>query len=219
MRMIRTKLAANMLALCLLAAGSCSGQGVSLTRDDSENSLARCQPVSPLSCALPSIRDLSHNGCEKLRVCLQGQFIEGQELAEISACDEPMDFDVADFGSIALVSAHLTLEGPPTHGVFMFTESADGWCLADLLLEPVWTHGGYCAIDARVESKPGKLEQEAELTIETERVCHMILDESELVAGESDIAMSECREIRYAIKNSTLEKVSDSDIGSFCKPE
>ena len=51
----------------------------------------------------------------------------------------------------------------------------------------------------------------------SERICHMPLDQEEIAAGESDIAMSECRRTQYGLAGNLVTIISQFDTEGPCQ--
>jgi hypothetical protein len=91
-----------------------------------------------------------------------------------------------------------------------------GWCPVDVLLEPSWNHGGYCESDIRLHWEDKVSDPQVLLDTISERICHMPLDQEEIAAGESDVAMSECRHLRYLMQGEKMTKIFQQETDGTC---
>lgn len=201
---------------------ACSTQESSSNRHGSKmlgggSTLTSCARVGPLSCEVPPFQDRSTEACAHLRSCIEGRRFGDQLVEQLLACDTPVLSATSDLGMAAAVSTQLNVGGPPSHGAYLFVHLQGGWCPADILLEPTWNHGGYCESDYELRWESGRVDSGVELHVISERICHMPLDQEEIAAGESDIAMSECRHIRYGISGTLLTKISEFETEGSCK--
>jgi len=134
----------------------------------------------------------------------------------VTACDTPVLSEASQLGMAAAVATRLDVNGPPSHGAYLFVNLHGDWCPADVLLAPIWNHGGYCESNYELRWEPERTDSGAELHVVAERICYMPLDQAEIAAGESDIAMSECQHIRYRITGNLLTKISEFEADSRC---
>lgn len=176
---------------------------------------ASCKRAGPLGCDLPPMSDPSSEACAHLRRCVEGRVLGDERILKVTACEPPAMVTGSDRGSALAVATGLEVDGPPSHGAFVLTRLAQGWCAADMLLPPAWTHGGYCSarFDLTVESAG----RAPVLALRSERICHIPLDQKEKAAGQSNIAASECRQARYRVDGGRLEKLSEAESEGPCK--
>ena len=76
-------------------------------------------------------------------------------------------------------------------------------------MKPTWNHGGYCESRFELSWERGRIGSEVVLHAVSERICHMPLDQEEIATGQSDIAMTECRQVRYGLAEGKLTKLSE----------
>ena len=125
----------------------------------------------------------------------------------------------SELGLAAAVATRLDVDGPPSHGAYLFAHFDEGWCPVDVLLEPAWNHGGYCETQFLLRWERARTESQVELNVLSERICRMPLDQEEIAAGESDIAMSECWHVRYGLTGNVLTKQSAFESEKPCQPD
>jgi hypothetical protein len=166
---------------------------------------------------LPSFENLEAEACDHLRRHLDGRQIGDQMIQRVVFCEPPVVSAPSQVGTAAAVAVQLDVDGPPSHGAFLFVRFDKGWRLVGQLLEPAWTHGGYCKskFQLRWKQKSGKLD--SVLDTLSERICHMPLDREEIAAGENDIATSECRRARYGLIDNRLRKTSEAEFEGPCR--
>ncbi|PXW80873.1 hypothetical protein C8R34_1446 [Nitrosomonas sp. Nm84] len=199
---------------------ACSDDHLQAIQPDSEKkkNIAEsmtCIKTGPLACNVPPISSLIKDGCAQLRSCIEGREIGGETILGIEACDEPVVAPSGyDFGRLAVMAADLVIDGPPSHGAFLFAHTADGWCAIDQLLASTWKHGGYCRVSIHFEQGGSA---DVITTITSERICHTPLDQSEIAAEESDIATIECTHVRYRNSAGGNEKLSETRIDGACE--
>ena len=201
---------------------ACSIQDPGNTRPETETqaggkALTGCAQVGPLTCELPPLQDLSAEACAMLRSCLEGRQFGDQLIEQVIDCDTPVLSAASGQGMAAAVAAQLQVDGPPSYGAYLFIHLQQGWCPADILLEPAWDHGGYCESQHAFRWEAGATDSGAELHVVSERICHMPLDQEEIAAGESDIAMSECRRTQYGLAGNLVTIISQFDTEGPCQ--
>jgi hypothetical protein len=176
----------------------------------------RCNGDELISCEFPPLRDLSA-ACDYLRRHVIGLQVGDETIQGISSCDAPSVSTPSQFGSVAAVAARLEVDGPPSHGAFLFARLDDDWRLVDQLLDPAWTHGGFCEVRFRMRWEGKERTFDATLDTLSERVCRMSLDREELSARESDIASRECRHARYGLAAKRLSRLSREESDEPCR--
>jgi hypothetical protein len=166
---------------------------------------------------LPSFENLEAEACDHLRRYVEGRRIGDQMIRRVVFCEPPLVSAPSKVGTAAAVAVQLDVGGPPSHGAFLFVRFDKGWRLVDRLLDPAWTHGGYCKsrFQLRWKQKSGKLD--SVLDTLSERICHMPLDQEEITAGENDIATSECRRAQYGLIDNRLRKTSEAEFEGLCR--
>jgi hypothetical protein len=173
-----------------------------------------CARAGPLSCASSPVADLGPQACAQLRECLAGRKVGDEIISKIEACEASVLPSDAHTHSAAAVPVRIQVDGPPSHAAYLFVHVPGGWCAADQLLPPAWTHGGYC--ETRIAFGEPGAEPDGVLSVTSERVCRMPLDQREIAARQSDVASSECRRASYRLVSSGIEKVSQSDSQGAC---
>jgi hypothetical protein len=153
-----------------------------------------------------SVADLESGACAYLRFALPGKRIGQMRILKVVDCDAPVFSAPTSVGYAAAVAANLEVDGPPAHGAFLFVQNKDGWRLTDDLLEPEWTHGGYCK--PQFSLRWGGDKSTSTLTVMAERICYLPLDNEEAAAGESSVASSECRTLNYIATPNGLKRKS-----------
>ena len=198
----------------------CSGNDVSDNQfnskaTDSGKSLGSCLNIGVLSCDIMPAQNLSTDACKLLQNCIRGRQLGGQYIEQVLDCYSVVFSADSELGSAASLAARLEVDGLVLHGSFLFVRFDKGWCPADLLHEPTWNHGGYCETQPQLSWHNG-IDSPLELHIESQRICHIPLDQEELAAAESDIVMSECRQVRYAVTGEQLTVLSEITIEESC---
>jgi hypothetical protein len=160
--------------------------------------------------------EVETGACASLRKCLEGRKLGDQNVEQVVMCAAPEVSAASRFGPVAAVAAELAVDGPPSHAAYLFAKFPGGWCPVDQLLEPTWNHGGYCETRFQFKWETGSSAEEATLSVRSERICRRPLDQAEIAAGESDIAMSECRQARYRTGQKELLKLSESSSEGPC---
>lgn len=164
-------------------------------------SQASCKEAGPFLCGGQRVADIGTGGCPLLRGCFEGQKIEKEFVETLQACDDPIYLDGGSGArKYAVLAADVLIDGPPSHAVFLFSGEGDGWYLADVLMGPIWTHGGYCKVDVRLEFDGPRD------VVVAQRTCAMPLDRDEIVAGESNVAVIECAKSYYDISSGPRKK-------------
>lgn len=183
--------------------------------------LIGCAGLGAFSCRALPFEELSTQACAHLRTCLEGRRSGDQVIRRVVGCSEPGPVVPAPQPGVAVaaVAAEIDLDSPPFHGAYLFVRYEQGWCLVDQLLEPVWAHGGYCEADFRLQWERGDSDSAVALNTLSGRTCYMPLDQEEIAAGESDIAMSECRRARYELGKSGLTALSHSNTDGPCSSQ
>ena len=178
-----------------------------------------CDPKGQPYCDIPAIPGVVADACSYLKVHLAGRQVGEEKIVRVESCEAPVLSAPSALGAAAAVATRLEVDGPPSHGAFLFVRVGTGWRVVDHLLSPAWDHGGYCKTRFRLrwEANPGK--QERILDAISERICHMPLDQSEAASKESDIAEQECRHARYSLDGDTLEKLSGVELETPCPIE
>ena len=205
--------------VCCFAA--CSKQDFSdssqeLKADSKDNTLVSCAQPGNFSCEIPPFQNLATDACAHLQNCLKGQHVGDLLVEQVLDCESPVFSVDSELGSAASVAARLEADGTVLHGSFLFVRFEEGWCPVDLLHEPTWNHGGYCETQPQLRWESGGIDSPLELYVESQRICYMPLDQEEIAAGESDIAMSECRQARYAVSGRRLTRLSEISIEGAC---
>ena len=167
-----------------------------------------CAGAGPLACNMVPIRDFPADACAHLRGCIEGRKLGEETVVRVEACEAPVLSSASDPGTLAAVAARLEVDGPPSHGAYLFVRLPEGWCAADQLLVPAWTHGGYCKAQFGFEWEGAGAD--AILAVSSGRVCHMPLDQKEIAGAQSDVASVECRVARYRVARDKIEKLSES---------
>ena len=167
-------------------------------------------------CNVVPIENLMDGGCAQLRRTIEGRQVGDELIKRIVTCETPVIADASEFAAAAM-AATLEIEGPSSHGAFLFVRFQNTWRVTDHLLEPAWTHGGYCRTRFKMDWDLKGAKSELILETQSERICHMPLDQKEMSAGESDIATSECHQARYRFAEGRLRKLSESDTDGPCK--
>jgi hypothetical protein len=143
------------------------------------------------------VADLA-DSCAILRKALEGRTIGGDRIHQVVGCDLPVVIErPARPGGAAALAADLDVGGPPSHAAYLLVNHAQGWCLADHILETSWTHGGYCEAAFKLSWAPAEPAAPAVLDVIAQRICHRPLDQQEVRAGESDEAFRECRRLTF----------------------
>lgn len=216
---------AILIAILVVFIG-CGAYGNSSVRPDSaEGSSAErvdCTKAGPLACAVAPIGNLNGDACIQLQSCLMDRALpDGQTVTQFTSCAPPTSIVKAPSAdapikALATMGVELESDGPPSNAVFVLVQDEYGWCPAAVLLEPLWQHGGYC--ESAVEYRwPKTVEKnDAYVTIQAERVCHMPLDAAELETGVSDVAEHECVTARYEIRDGSLHQLSVSQADGAC---
>lgn len=214
-------------AFCAVSLVACSHssneQGASATsaevrpQSQAQPARASCDPRRELiTCDFPAVQNLAAGACDYLRQQLAGRQVADETIVSVVDCDAPVMAQGSGAGTAAAVAARLSVDGPPSHGAFLFARVGDGWRLVDQLLDPAWTHGGQCNVRFRLEWKPGEGSASDTVDAMSERVCHMPLDQQELAAGESDVASRECQHARYGFTNNKVTRLSREGSDSTC---
>jgi hypothetical protein len=169
---------------------------------------------------MPPIEMLELGSCAALTRCLAGRGTGGADLGTIEAavyCEPPVLASGAGVAAAAaVVAAALDVDGPSAHGAYLFLSVDGGWCPADELLPPTWDHGGYCETRFDTNWQAAAGQQDAELAVSAERICHLPLDQEELAAGESDVALIECRRTTHRLDGDRLILLSELDSDGPC---
>lgn len=190
---------------------------------------ADCSRAGPLACAIAPIANVDSGSCAALTRCLAGrdtgEFGPGRIEAAV-ACEAPVfapspdpESDAGAVGGLraAAVAAPLEVDGPPAHGAWLFVTANGGWCPADELAAPTWNHGGYCEMRFDMSWQTADGDGGPLLVTSAERTCHIALDQQELAAGESDVALVECRRTTHRFDNGALVRVSQIDSDGSCE--
>ena len=189
----------------------------SVSGDNSVGSAPNCARSTPFSCKAAPVENLPVGACAYLRQCLTGRNIGDQTIEKVTNCRAPVLSDASKLGKAAVVDTYVdVVDGPPSHATFLFVRDGAGWCLADRLFDPEWTHGGYCRTRHTLRWSPASTGAAAILSTVSERICHMPLDKGELASGQSDIAMSQCRRARYRIDANALTMLSTESSEGAC---
>lgn len=204
------------LLLVACVSGESAFSGSSPEDSAQSNQTVGCEHSGALACSVPPLRDIATGVCAYLRSCIEGRKFGDVLVEKVEDCEPPVIAAAHEFGSVAAVAARLAVDGPPSHGAYLFVHFKNGWCPADQLLEPVWNHGGYCEAQFRFRWKAGTTANEILLLVMSERICHMPLDQDEIAAGESDVAMSECLNARYRVVENGLRKLSETASDGPC---
>jgi hypothetical protein len=178
---------------------------------------ARCTESNILSCNFQPFQDLPSGACDQLREDIAGRQIGAETVVRVNNCAPPVLSEPSELWAAAAVGADLEVDGPPSHGAFLFVRSEEGWRLIEPLLDPSWTHGGSCDAKFQLRWEAKGAQFEAILDTQSERVCHMPLDKEEVAAGESDVAFTECRHARYGFRQNKLEKLLAEGSNETCK--
>lgn len=178
---------------------------------------ARCDEGDLIACNFPPLQNLTAGACDYLRQHLVGRQVGDETIERVGACDEPILSAASEFGTAAAVAARLDVDGPPSHGAFLFARLADGWRLTDQLLDPSWTHGGHCKVRFRLKWQGADSQFVATLDTLSERVCHTSLDQQELAARESDVASRECQHARYGFADKSVTRISREGDDEACR--
>ncbi len=203
----------------LVAAGVISETAFANSAAESQpkkNPTAGCLRRGPLACDVMPFEEIEAGACVGLRNCLEGRKFGDQTVEQVVMCAAPVVSAASRFGPVAAVATELAVDGPPSHAAYLFAKFPGGWCPVDQLLEPAWNHGGYCETRFQFKWEAGSTADEATLSVRSERICHRPLDQAEIAAGESDIAMSECRQARYRAGKKELQKLSESSSEGPC---
>lgn len=210
-----------LLAICALGFTACFAQAqealhVASAAPPSDHAVVSCTQGPLFSCDVPPFEDLATEACSYLRRQLEGRRFGDQLIQRVIACETPILSKRSKLGTAAAVTARLEVDGPPVHGAFLFVRFTNGWRAVDQLLEPAWTHGGYCKTRFQLSWERKSTQADAILNTMSERVCHMPLDQEELSARESDIASSECRHARYMLSDNRLMKIAEREFARSC---
>jgi len=181
-----------------------------------DNSVVYCAKNSVFPGIVQPFQDLATEACSHLRNYLEGTRIDGLLVEQVLDCDTPILSPVSKYGSAASIVTRVNIDGLPSHGSYLFIRFEQGWCPSDQLLEPTWNHGGYCETQFQLRWNPGRNDSFRELHVLSERICHMPLDQEEIAANESDIAMIECQHDRYLLNKNELTKISEFETEMPC---
>lgn len=163
-----------------------------------------CTGVASLHCDTRPIQDLAQ-GCEQLRSCLGEVITTDRPLSPAISCDPPQLPIKPGPLEVAVLAVDADFEGVPSHAAYLLIRGEGGWCPGHELLEPSWSHGGYC--DSEFEfhwATPREGDSSPRLDVRSDSVCHMPLDQEELEAGESDIASQSCVISAFEVENGML---------------
>ncbi len=178
---------------------------------------AACEGGDLTACTFPAFPNLTVGACDYLRQHLVGRQVGDETVQRVAGCDAPVSSAATELGAFAAVAARLEVDGPPSHGAFLFARLGDGWRLVDHLLDPSWTHGGHCKVRFRLKWEGKDARFLATADVLSERVCHMPLDQQELAAGESDVASRECQHARYGVSGNSLTRLSREGSDASCQ--
>lgn len=178
-----------------------------------------CIQAGPLACDTTPFKKL-HDACAHLKHCVQGRDIEGVSIAQLQSCDElsfsartrSSNYAASDY---AALGAYLESTGPTTYAVFLFNRTDQGWCAADILHMPEWTHGGDCTTRFDVSASKDQAAH-GWVNVSSEKICHIALDQEELAAQQSDIASEACVQARYRTTPRGMEKNTSSQTATRC---
>lgn len=201
-----------MAMLSMIVVSACSGPDSSAIPFTDAQSLPRnttidCGHLSSTACTVSPVRNVARDACAQLRACLESGWAGDKKVARVIGCEAPTTYAVNGRIPVAAISAELDLDGIPAHGSYLLSKTEEGWCPADVLLEPDWTHGGYCEAEIRFDwVSAAATGSENELSVVAKRACHMSLDQAEIAAGESDLASEACVHSQFRWVDKRLQK-------------
>jgi hypothetical protein len=197
-------------------AAQSSSPGSSQIESISDNKIYSCEQSGQLACNVPPMRDISSGSCAQLQNCIEGRKFSDVLVEKVEDCDPPVIAQGDKSIAVAAVAVQLAVDGPPSHAAYLFVNIDNNWCPADQLLDPVWNHGGYCETQFQFQWETGASGDEMLLIVMSERICHMPLDQDEIAAGESDVAMNECVNVRYRVTDNRLERLAETASEAPC---